>query len=78
MNDSDEHSGPGTAEPLPSLPPLDFRAVRRRLFAALIASIVIPFAFCCLYGYYTYERALSETGTGAFSAKSRSRCGAII
>ncbi|SPB18915.1 sensor histidine kinase/response regulator [Caballeronia novacaledonica] len=62
MNESEEHAGLGAAEPLPSLPPLDFRAARRRLFAALVASIVIPLAFFCLYGYYTYERALSETG----------------
>ncbi|SAK81372.1 sensor histidine kinase/response regulator [Caballeronia temeraria] len=62
MNDSEEHSALGTADALPSLPPLDFRAARRRLFAALVASIVIPFAFFCLYGYYTYGRALTETG----------------
>ncbi|SAK60262.1 sensor histidine kinase/response regulator [Caballeronia glebae] len=62
MNESEEHSAPGTAEALPSLPPLDFRAARRRLFAALVASIVIPFAFFCLYGYYTYGRAFTETG----------------
>jgi signal transduction histidine kinase len=62
MNESEDHPGLGTAEVLPSLPPLDFRAARRRLFAALVASIVIPLAFFCLYGYYTYERALSETG----------------
>ncbi|SAK62071.1 sensor histidine kinase/response regulator [Caballeronia fortuita] len=61
MNESEEHAASGTAESLPSLPPLDFRAARRRLFAALVASIVIPFAFFCLYGYYTYGRALAET-----------------
>ncbi len=49
-------------EPLPALPPLDFLAARRRLFAALIASIVIPCAFFLFYGFYTYERALTETG----------------
>ncbi|WP_321801616.1 hybrid sensor histidine kinase/response regulator [Caballeronia sp. J97] len=62
MNESEEHAASGSAESLPSLPPLDFRAARRRLFAALVASIVIPFAFFCLYGYYTYERAFDETG----------------
>ncbi len=62
MNESEEHSASGTAETLPSLPPLDFRAARRRLFAALVASIVIPFAFFCLYGYYTYGRTFAETG----------------
>jgi signal transduction histidine kinase/CheY-like chemotaxis protein len=62
MEESEELSGFGTAEPLPALPPLDFRAARRRLFAALAASIVIPFAFFALYGYYTYDRALTETG----------------
>ncbi|MDR5781464.1 response regulator [Caballeronia sp. LZ065] len=62
MEEPEELSGFGTAEPLPALPPLDFRAARRRLFAALAASIAIPFAFFALYGYYTYGRALSETG----------------
>jgi signal transduction histidine kinase len=56
------HTDYAASEPLPALPPLDFRAARRRLFAALLASIVIPCAFFLLYGYYTYERALTETG----------------
>ncbi|SAK96599.1 integral membrane sensor hybrid histidine kinase [Caballeronia hypogeia] len=62
MNEPEEHSGFGAAESMPSLPPLDFRAARRRLVAALIASVIVPFAFFWLYGYYTYQRALSETG----------------
>jgi signal transduction histidine kinase len=62
MDESEKHPEFGAAEPLPSLPPLDFRAARRRLVAALVASIVIPFAFFALYGYYTYDRALTETG----------------
>ncbi|WP_277183066.1 hybrid sensor histidine kinase/response regulator [Caballeronia sp. BR00000012568055] len=48
-------------EPMPALPPLDYSATRRRLFAALVASIVIPCTFFLLYGYYTYNRALAET-----------------
>jgi signal transduction histidine kinase len=62
MDEPEEHPGFGATESLPSLPPLDFRAARRRLFAALAASIVIPFAFFGLYSYYTYARALDETG----------------
>ncbi|BAN26812.1 hybrid sensor histidine kinase/response regulator [Caballeronia insecticola] len=62
MNESEEHPGFGPAEPLPSPPPLDFRAARKRFFTALVASVVIPFAFFGLYSYYTYERALTESG----------------
>jgi signal transduction histidine kinase/CheY-like chemotaxis protein len=62
MDPAEKQSEYGATEPLPALPPLDYRAARVRLVAALVASIVIPFAFFALYGYYTYQRALYETG----------------
>jgi signal transduction histidine kinase/CheY-like chemotaxis protein len=62
MDNSEEHSGFTAAENLPPLPPLDFQTARKRLFAALVAAIVIPLAFFALYDYYTYRRALVETG----------------
>ena len=54
-NNTDLHAN----EPMPALPPLDYSAARRRLFAVLVASIVIPCTFFLLYGYYTYNRTLA-------------------
>jgi signal transduction histidine kinase len=43
-----------------SFPPLNFKAARRRLLIALVASVVVPLGLGALYTYYTYHRAVTE------------------